>query len=160
MARSIMQKTKECYLCRKAAAECGYFGELSSKGLHRHHVIFGRGYRSLSEKYGLWVYLCPMHHNEGWESVHKNKRINVDLRREAEKLFLQDHTITEWMEIFTKNYLEQNEINRIMTEQKTTSKTENIENKPVNEDKTLKNRIMTKEPPEGFYFIEEENGDG
>lgn len=153
MAKSIMQKTKECYLCRKAAAECGYFGELSSKGLHRHHVIFGRGYRSLSEKYGLWVYLCPMHHNEGWESVHKNKRINQSLREEAEKAFLKEHTITEWMELFTRNYLEENEINRIMTEQKTISREEITKNNPV-EEKTLKNRIMTKEPPEGFFFIE------
>lgn len=159
MARSIMQRTKECYLCRKAADERGFLGQLSSSGLHRHHVIFGPGYRSLSEKFGLWVYLCPLHHTEGWEAVHKNKRINRELREEAERAFLKEHTITEWMEHFTRNYLDENEINRIMTEQRTVQAKENTQNKPLTEDKTLKNRIMTKEPPEGFYFFKED-GDG
>ena len=89
MARSIMQRTKECYLCRKEAAAADYYGELTDKGLHRHHVIFGKGYRSLSEKHGLWVYLCYEHH-EGSTGVHKNKEINVELRQQAERAFLKN----------------------------------------------------------------------
>lgn len=147
-----MQKTKECYICRKAA--CNYLIELPSEGLHKHHVIFGKGYRNLSEKYGLWVYLCPKHHTESWDSVHKNKKVNVELRMEAERRFLEKHTMKEWMENFTRNYLDENEINLIMTEQKTASKEESTKNKLVKANKTLKNCIMTKAPPDGFFFVE------
>lgn len=145
-----MQRTKECYLCRKDAEAAGYYGELTDKGLHRHHVIFGRGYRSLSESFGLWVYLCVKHH----ELVHKDKAVNVELRQQAQRAFMKDHTIAEWMETFTRNYLEQNDINRIMTEQEKELQTENAENKPNTEDATATNRMVTKETPPGFWFVE------
>ena len=154
MGRSIMQETRECYLCRKEATKNGYYGQLRTYQLHRHHVIFGRGYRELSEKYGLWVYLCQKHHTEGQDSVHKNKKVNVALRIEAEKAFLREHTFQEWMQLFTRNYLDENEINRIMTEQRAMSETKNTETKPSEAKKTLENRIMTKAPPDGFFFIE------
>ena len=150
-----MQRTKECYLCRKKAEELGYYGELTDKGLHKHHVIFGTGYRKHSEKYGLWVYLCYKHHNSGSkESVHRNNEINVELRQQAERVFLKDHTIEEWMEIFTSNYLEENELKRIKTEEEDTSKWEEAENKPETDNKVNTKRMMTKEPPPGFWFIE------
>lgn len=41
MSKSILQTTKECYLCRMEAEAAGYFGGLPSTGLHKHHVIFG-----------------------------------------------------------------------------------------------------------------------
>lgn len=150
MARSIMQIKKECFICRKAAAAAGYEGELQDKGLHRHHVIFGRGYRSLSEKFGLWIYLCPEHHRK----VHNDKKLNVELRQQAQRAFLKDHTIQEWMDIFTRNYLDQNEINRIMTKQENGQKTTNAENTQITDETTAKNRMVTKEPPPGFWFIE------
>ena len=153
MARSIMQSKKECYLCRKAATAAGYYGELPSKGLHRHHVIFGKGYRNLSEKYGLWVYLCFEHH-EGDSGVHKNKEVNVELRQQAEREFLREHTIEEWMQKFTRNYIDQKEQNRIMTEEKGASQWKNEENKPITETGSSQNREMTKEPPPGFWFLE------
>ena len=145
-----MQRKKECILCRKEAEAAGYYGDLSDKGLHRHHVIFGPGYRSLSEKYGLWVYLCPDHHRK----VHKDKKANVELRQQAEKVFLKDHTIQEWMEIFTRNYLSENELNRIMTEQEEGQKSKDAENKLITDDSRAENRMVTKEPPPGFWFID------
>lgn len=153
MGKSIMQRTKECYLCRKAAEAAGFYGELTDKGLHRHHVIFGPGYRHLSEKYGLWVYLCYEHH-EGDTGVHKNKQINVELRQQAEREFLKEHTIEEWMQNFTRNYIDEYEQNRRMTEEASTSQWENKENKPMRETTNEQNRRMTKEPPPGFWFIE------
>lgn len=152
MGKSIMQRTKECFLCRKEAAAADYYGELTDKGLHRHHVIFGKGYRSLSEKYGLWVYLCQEHH-EGDTGVHKNKEINVELRQQAEREFLKNHSIEEWMQLFTRNYLEENEINRIKTEAENQSKAKNTVNKAIMDDSHSKNRMVTKEPPPGFWFI-------
>lgn len=153
MGKSIMQRTKECILCRKKATEIGYIGELTDKGLHRHHVIFGKGYRNLSEKYGLWVYLCQEHH-EGDTGVHKNKEINVELRQQAEREFLKGHSIEEWMQLFTRNYLDENDINRIKTEAENQIKTKNTGNKAIMEDSDSKNRMATKEPPPGFWFIE------
>lgn len=153
MARSIMQGTKECFLCRQQAIKAGYYTELSDKGLHRHHVIFGRGYRNLSEKYGLWVYLCYEHH-EGPGGVHKNKEINVELRQQAERAFLREHGLSEWMQLFTRNYLDENEINRIKTKEEGTSKEEKAGNNVVTEDAMNTNRLETKEPPPGFWFIE------
>lgn len=155
MAKSRMQDIKECYLCRKAAEAAGYVGELTDKGLHRHHVIFGRGYRKKSEKFGLWVYLCVDHHTKGKDSVHKNKAVNVELRQQAERIFLQDHSFEEWMETFTRNYLDEIEINRISTKEEGYSEERKAENNSDSEDSTCKNRTSTKEePPPGFWFIE------
>lgn len=153
MAKSIMQRRKECFLCRRQAEKADYFGELTNKGLHRHHVIFGKGYRKLSEKYGLWVYLCYEHH-EGDTGVHKNKEINVELRQQAEREFLKNHDIKEWMQLFTRNYLEEDEINRKMTETENQSTTKNTGSKPIMEGLISENLITTKEPPSGFWFIE------
>lgn len=153
MAKSILQGKKECFLCRHQAEKEGYYGELTEKGLHKHHVIFGRGYRNLSEKYGLWVYLCLEHH-EGMSGVHKNKEVNVELRQQAERQFLKEHTIGKWMELFTRNYLDEEEINRIKTKEEGTSEEENAENKPVTDNAMDKKRMETKEPPPGFWFIE------
>lgn len=148
-----MQREKECFLCRQQAEKEKYYGELTDKGLHKHHVIFGRGYRNLSEKYGLWVYLCLEHH-EGKTGVHKNKENNVLLRQQAEREFLKQHEIGEWMELFTRNYLDEEEINRIKTKEEGTSEGENAKNKPVTDKAMDAKRMETKEPPPGFWFIE------
>ena len=59
--RSILTTDKICFRCGTRA------------NLHKHHVFGGYGNRSLSEQYGLWVYLCAEHHNMGNDSVHQNK---------------------------------------------------------------------------------------
>ena len=41
-----------CYLCALLN------GDYSMKQTEEHHVVFGAGQRSLSEEYGLKVYLC------------------------------------------------------------------------------------------------------
>ena len=45
MSKSIVQREKECYICRYLAGEQGYYGELPSTGLHRHHIMFGTANR-------------------------------------------------------------------------------------------------------------------
>ena len=47
MAKSILQKDKECYLCRR------FYNLRTVRGLEEHHILFGRGRRELSERYGL-----------------------------------------------------------------------------------------------------------
>ena len=58
MAKSILQNDKECYLCRRM------YNLRTTRGLEEHHILFGRGRRELSERYGLKVWLCHNHHNE------------------------------------------------------------------------------------------------
>ena len=155
MSKSIIQSVKECYLCRQDAVLLGYKGELTSSGLHRHHIMFGTANRQQSEKYGLWVWLCVKHHNEdhGLYAVHYNKEVNLRLRRDAERIFLQTHTLNEWMDVFKINYLDDDEINAIKTKAEDTSKFKNAVTMGVETTSNDKNGLKTK-PPSGFWFIE------
>ena len=105
-----VSRVKECCLCRMEAYEAGYYGELTSEGLHQHHVIYGRGRRKLSDKFGLWVWLCPDHHEHGEAAVHskseKGKEYNHMLKVNAQKCFEKLYGHEKWMETFQKNYLE------------------------------------------------------
>ncbi len=106
MSKSILQEEKECFLCRMAAEEAGYFGELSHAGLHRHHAIFGRGNREKSEHYGLWVWLCVAHHEYGPEAVHKNRAARLFLSGIAQQAFMEKYPDTDFREEFGINYLD------------------------------------------------------
>lgn len=106
MAKSILQNTKECFLCRMEAEKAGYYGQLTCNGLHKHHFMHGTANRKLAEQYGLWAYLCETrHHEHGPESAHGNAEVDLKLKQiaqtEFEKLF--DHDT--WMQVFMKNYL-------------------------------------------------------
>lgn len=155
MSKSIMQSVKECYLCRKDARILGYYGELTSEGLHRHHVMYGTANRQQSEKYGLWVWLCVKHHNEdhGLYAVHYNQQVNINLRMEAERQFLRTHTLDEWMDVFETNYLDTDELNRIKTKQESPPVTENTATMGCRATQNGTNGLKT-EPPSGFWFIE------
>lgn len=117
MSKSILQAEKECYLCRLAADQAGYYGELPHTGLHRHHVIFGRGNRKKSEHYGLWVWLCVAHHEYGPEAVHTNARIRRKLSQVAQMEFMRVYPNLDFREEFGISYLDPNETpqTRIMT---------------------------------------------
>lgn len=90
--KSIMQDGKFCYLCG---------GKVD---LERHHVLGGVANRPLSEKYGLWVWLCHQHHT-GPEGAQYNKAVNQGLKRLAQIAFEARHSHNEWMDVFKKNYL-------------------------------------------------------
>lgn len=111
MSKSIIQKRKECYICRAFANLNNYGGDLASIGLEKHHIIFGFSSknRDNSEKYGLWVWLCPLHHRIDDISPHKSMITNIAMRRIAQKAFEQEHTHAEWMHMFGRNYLDDGE---------------------------------------------------
>lgn len=105
--KSIMQKEKECYLCRLEAGKQGYYGELPHAGLHRHHVIYGKGNRKKSEQYGLWVYLCAARHHEyGPEAVHNNRKNRILLCRAAQEAFEMKYPRSLFLQEFGINYLD------------------------------------------------------
>ena len=93
MAKSIIQKEKECLICR------------TTYGLHDHHVFYGTANRRLSEKYGLKVWLCMEHHT-GNNGVHRNPKLDSVLKRIGQRKFENRCGSREdFMRIFGRNYL-------------------------------------------------------
>lgn len=97
---SIIQPDKSyCFLC----------GSRTSHGLdalEEHHIFEGNGKRSLSEQYGLKIYLCGSKcHREGAGSAHKNKLVKEMLHRLAQEKFEETRTREEFVLVFGKNYL-------------------------------------------------------
>lgn len=81
---------------------CFYCGRRTE--LERHHVLGGVANRPLSEKFGLWVWLCHEHHT-GTDGAQYDKGKNESLKRLAQIAFEARHSHEEWMETFRKNYL-------------------------------------------------------
>lgn len=102
--KSILQKNKRvCLLCRIL------HGDDHEQFTHCHHVVYGNANRKLSEKYGLKIYLCPLHHEFSGEAVHRNREINEMVIKASEIVFITRHGFEKWMEVFGKNYLEEEE---------------------------------------------------
>ena len=108
MSRSIIQEKKECYICRAFMNLENDMRELPEKGNEKHHIMFGFSSknRKLSEKYGLWVWLCPKHHKWDDISPHKSKITNIAMRRIAQRAFELKYSHEKWMELFEKNYID------------------------------------------------------
>lgn len=105
MAKSIMHQKDSgtCYLCMKL------HGDYSRKSiLHEHHVMFGRGMRELSERYGLKIYICLQHHvyDGGPEAVHRNNAIRRYTEAEAQRAFEAFYPNLVFKNIFGKNAIE------------------------------------------------------
>ena len=91
--KSIMQQgDPRCYFCGRQTE------------LERHHVLGGVANRPLSEKFGLWVWLCHAHHT-GTDGAQYDPERNRSLKRMAQIAFEARHSHDEWMRIFRKNYL-------------------------------------------------------
>lgn len=103
--KSIMQKKqdKTCYLCMMLHSD------FSLKQTQEHHVIFGNANRRISEQYGLKVYLCLEHHEEGREAVHKNAANALLVKKEAQKAFEKRWPELSFREIFGKNFLDESD---------------------------------------------------
>lgn len=75
--------------------------------MDKHHV-YGAANRSISEKYGLTVYLCHNEcHENGERSVHKNAEVNTALKKEVQQIAMKYYKWTEadFIKIFGKSYL-------------------------------------------------------
>lgn len=92
---SIIQKDRKCFIC-------------GSRGLlNLHHCIYGTGKRALSDKYGLTIYLCPIHHTYGINAVHNNKVMDDEIKRMAQEKAMEYYGWSEedFIKIFRRNYL-------------------------------------------------------
>ena len=90
--KSIIQETKECFLCGRKTC------------LEKHHIMAGLANRRWSEAYGLTVFLCADCHR-GTEGAQYNKEQNLYLKRVAQQAFEEIYGHDKWMETFRKNYL-------------------------------------------------------
>ena len=88
-----------CYLCQLLNQD------YSRKAVQEHHIIYGRGNRKLSEKYGLKVYLCYEHHQGSKDGVHFNRDNSDLLKRIAQKAFNSTYQELDFVKIFRKNHL-------------------------------------------------------
>lgn len=95
MSKSILQPVRECCLT-------GYDGMY----LDKHH-IFGGANRKLSEHLGLWVFVRSDLHNLASNSIHRNKELDLKLKKWAERRCLEEYDMCEedFIREFGKNYL-------------------------------------------------------
>lgn len=96
MAKSIMATEKGiCFLC-------GAHGVTE-----KHHVYEGSGRRRLSEKYGLWVWLCHRCHNEPPEGVHHNAENDrlLKARVQHRAMHVYQWTVEQFRKLFRKSYI-------------------------------------------------------
>lgn len=91
MAESIIQKTKECFVCK------------TTQNLERHHVLTGCR-RQIAEELGLTVWLCHEHHT-GIQGVHFNKDFMLELKQLAQTIAMEEYGDKVWYERVGKNYL-------------------------------------------------------
>ena len=82
-------------LSKKECEVCGRWGNL-----HRHHLIYGTGYRKLSEKYNLIMYVCVNCHEE----IHRGK-LGLWSKQEGQKRFIKKYGEEKYMEVFKRNFL-------------------------------------------------------
>ncbi|WP_367567782.1 phosphoenolpyruvate carboxykinase [Lacrimispora sp.] len=92
--KSVLQDTKECYICR--CTSC----------LEDHHIFFGTSNRKRSEKRGLKVWLCGNHHRNSPDAVHKNRQSDLRLKEMAQAYYEQNiGTRQQFIIEFGKSYL-------------------------------------------------------
>ncbi len=97
MADSIMQRRKECYICRYR------YGVSTVDTLEEHHVLNGP-LRSFSERYGLKVWLCHRHHNEPPDGVHHNAEMMDWMKSCGQLAFETWYGHDRWIKEVGKDY--------------------------------------------------------
>lgn len=94
------RKDGTCYLCMKLNQN--YQSHLY---LEEHHAIPGNPGRRICEENGLKVYLCADHHRNSPAAVHENHENMRLIQKDAQRAFERWNTRDEWMDLFGRNYL-------------------------------------------------------
>lgn len=76
-------------------------------GSHRHEIFYGVRNRKKSIEDGLVVFLRPELHNASSLGVHFNRELDLELKREAEKRWLEYYhkDIEDFIKKYGRNYL-------------------------------------------------------
>ena len=90
---------------------CGTSGKM-----HIHEVFFGTSGRKKSIEDGMTVPLCPAHHNMSGTGVHFNHKLDLYLKKYAQKVWMEHYTeetdteeekIDKFIKRYGRNYLEE-----------------------------------------------------
>ena len=101
-AESIMQpKDGQCWMCSRV-----YQCYRKYQNIQKHHVFLGHGLREISEANGFTVYLCPWHHTDGPNAVHRNKDANRLVQAATQARYEVTHTREEFMALIGRNYIQ------------------------------------------------------
>lgn len=75
--------------------------------LHRHEVFYGTANRKKSIKDGLVVFLTPEMHNMSDNGVHFNRELDIYLKQNAQKAWMEHYnkTVDDFIREYGKNYL-------------------------------------------------------
>ena len=92
--KSLLSLNKTCYICG------------TDRNLHLHHIYFGSGLRDISDKNGFTCYLCGHHHNQSNQGVHFNRKLDLMLKQNCQRVFETHHTREEFMQLIGRNYLD------------------------------------------------------
>lgn len=96
----ITQNLDKCYICGSSPTHI--------------HEVFGGPYRAKSKAFGCCIGLCPCHHNMSNAGIHFNKDLDLKIKIQAEKIWIEHYTdpnmvyedrITEFIKEFGKNYI-------------------------------------------------------
>ena len=73
---------------------------------HIHEVYFGKNRKNSIED-GCCVYLCPIHHNMSSQGIHFNHELDIKVKQEMERKWLEyyNKTIEDFIEMYGRNYL-------------------------------------------------------
>ena len=92
--KSIIDNDKRCVVCD------------TTYNIHKHHIFYGRGNRSISEREGCWCYLCAGHHNMSDQGVHFNKELDIELKEKCQQLWEEKNgSRQQFILTFGKSYL-------------------------------------------------------
>lgn len=104
--KSIMHNKKDhtCYLCMNLHGDDSW-----KDPLQEHHVMYGKGRRKLSERYGLKIYLCNKHHtyDQGSEAVHRKDAVRRYTEKAAQEAFEKKYPELSFRKIFETDYTEE-----------------------------------------------------
>lgn len=92
---SIIQNEKKCYFCG------------AEHPIHKHHIFAGSN-RNRSEENGFVAYVCAYHHNLGGNGkcVHQCREMDLQLKRDCQAKYEEEHSREEFMALIGKNYLD------------------------------------------------------
>lgn len=89
---SILNNLDKCFFCGRPA-EC------------IHEVYFGTANRRISIENGFCAGLCHREHNLSNKSVHKDREMDLKLKRAYQKEYMKTHTKEEFIKLIGKSYI-------------------------------------------------------
>lgn len=91
------KRSDGCWVCQNPNVE-------------EHHVFFGTGRRKISDDEGCVIYLCHLHHQDPRFGIHFDKRFDLSIKQQCQRLWEAREGIDEqdhktFIARFYRNYL-------------------------------------------------------